>query len=174
MIKNYEETLGYVLRDTRTGSAKAQKVQQQWALDMQRAMTTTSSTTKDKKIVKVESKPKTFGNGKDKNIERPESSGEWITLDPMSLFVGPKNRGLAEIYFDTVNVLKENVTKIDMALSICNSLKSKAAAAGGTSLVVSFVNDLPTKVVLKAVKGSGQKKYSMAFSFAVPSIAYSR
>lgn len=171
MIKNYEETLGYILRDTRTGSSKVQKVQQQWALDMQRAMTTTSA--KDKNIVKKEeSKPKMFGNGKDKNIEKPEATGEWITLDPMSLFVGPKIRGLAEIYFDTVNVLKENVTKINMALSICSSLKAKAAAAGGTSLVVSFINDLPTKVVLKAIKDSGQKKYSMAFSFAVPSIIY--
>jgi hypothetical protein len=170
MIKSYEETLGYILRDTKTGGSKVQKVQQQWALDMQRAMTSPSA--KDKNIVKQESKPKTFGNGKDKNLEKPEAVGEWINLDAMSLFVGPKNRGLAEIYFDTVNILKENVTKINMALSICSTLKAKAAAASGASLVVSFVNDLPTKVVLKAVKDAGQKKYSMAFTFAVPSITY--
>jgi hypothetical protein len=171
MIKNYEETLGYILRDTRTGSAKVQKVQQQWALDMQKAMTTTAA--KDKNVMKrEESKPKMFGNGKDKNNEKSEASGEWITLEPMSLFVGPKARGLAEIYFDTVNILKENVIKINMALSVCSSLKAKAASAGGTSLVVSFVDDLPTKVVLKAIKDGGQKKYSMAFTFAVPSLAY--
>jgi len=171
MIKNYEETLGYILRDTKGASAKGQKVQQKWALDMQRAITTPGSN--DKKMVKKdEGKPRTFGNGKGKDNETPESIGEWISLDPMSLFVGPKNRGLAEIYFDAVNLLKENVSKINMALSVCSSLRARASAASSTSLVVSFVNDLPAKIVLKPVKDSEQKKYSMAFSFAVPSMAY--
>lgn len=171
MIKNYEETLGYILRDTKAASVKGQKVQQQWALDMQRAIAIPSA--KDNKIVKKEeNKPKMFGNGRDKNNEKPESSGEWITLEPMSLFVGPKNKGLAEVYFDAINLLKENVGKLNTALSVCSSLRARAAAASSTSLVVSFVNDLPTKIVLKSMKGSEQKKYSMAFTFAVPSMIY--
>lgn len=173
MIKNYEETLGYILRDTKAASVKGQKVQQQWALDMQRAIAIPSA--KDNKIVKKEeNRPKMFGNGKDKNNEKPESSGEWITLEPMSLFVGPKNKGLAEVYFDAINLLKENVGKLNTALSVCSSLRARAAAASSTSLVVSFVNDLPTKIVLKSMKGSEQKKYSMAFTFAVPSMIYNR
>ena len=108
-IKKYEETLGYILRDVKPTSLKSQKVQQQWALEMQRAM---SAAATDRKILKKdEGKPKRFdnGNGKDK----PEGAGEWISLDPMSLFIGPKNIGLAEIYFDTINVLKENIAKIN-------------------------------------------------------------
>ena len=173
MIKNYEETLGYILRDTKAASVKGQKVQQQWALDMQRAIAVPSA--KDNKIVKKEeNRSKMFGNGKDKNNEKPESSGEWITLEPMSLFVGPKNKGLAEVYFDAINLLKDNVGKLNTALSVCSSLRARAAAASSTSLVVSFVNDLPTKIVLKSMKGSEQKKYSMAFTFAVPSMIYNR
>jgi hypothetical protein len=170
MIKKYEETLGFILRDSKPTSAKSQKVQEKWALEMQRAMTTTAMAAKSKQIVKKEeNKPKMFGNGKD-NEDKPESSGEWISLDPMSLFIGQKNRGLAEIYFDTINILRDNVAKINSALSVCSALKAKAATAGSTSLVVSFINDIPTKVLLKPVRDDGSKKYTMAFSFAVPSI----
>jgi hypothetical protein len=62
------------------------------------------------------------------------------------------------------------VAKINSALSVCSALKAKAATAGSTSLVVSFVNDIPTRVMLKPVRDDGSKKYTMAFSFAVPSM----
>jgi hypothetical protein len=172
MIKKYEETLGYILRDSKPASAKAQKVQEKWALDMQRAMASSAKTANAKIPAKKEEKkpsPKMFGKGKDKDGEKQESSPEWISLDPMSVFVGPKNKGLAEIYFDTVNVLRDNVSKINLALSICSTLKAKAASAGSASLVVSFVNDIPTKVLLKSIDDGAAKKYAMAFSFAVPS-----
>jgi hypothetical protein len=172
MIKKYEETLGYILRDTKPTSLKTQKVQQEWAVEMQRALTSRSTAAKDTKMVKKEeSKPKLFGNGngKGKQNERPEGSGEWINLDPMSLFIGPKSQGLAEIYFDTINVLKENIDKINSALSVCTALKAKATSAGSTSLVVSFINDIPTKVQIHSSKDN-KKKYAMAYSFAVPSM----
>lgn len=172
MIKKYEETLGYILRDTKPASAKTQKVQEKWALDMQRAMASSAKAANSKVAAKKEEKkpsPKMFGKGKDKDGEKQESSLEWISLDPMSVFVGPKNKGLAEIYFDTVNVLRDNVNKINLALSICSTLKAKAASAGSASLIVSFVNDIPTKVLLKSADDGGAKKYAMAFSFAVPS-----
>jgi len=173
MIKKYEETLGFILRDNKPTSTKTQKVQEKWALEMQRAITPTAAAAKGKQMAKKnEGKPKMFGNGngKDKDKDMLESSGEWIPLDPMSLFIGQKNRGLAEIYFDTINMLRDNVAKINSALSVCSALKAKAATAGSTSLVVSFVNDIPTKVLLKPVRGDGSKKYTMAFSFAVPSM----
>jgi hypothetical protein len=173
MIKKYEETLGYILRDTRAVSPKTQKVQEKWAQDMQRAMASSAKATAGKVAAKKEEKkspPKMFGKGKGKDSEKEnENSLEWIALDPMSIFVGPKNKGLAEIYFDTINVLRENISKINLALSICSTLKAKAASAGSASLIVSFVNDIPTKVLLKSADDGKDKKYTMAFSFAVPS-----
>jgi hypothetical protein len=192
MIKNYEETLGYLLRDTKAGGKGQQKVQQRWALEMQRAMaaspTATAKNSGNNIVKKQESKPKMFGiskdskkmfgfgNGKDSNKdnknEKPEASGEWINLDQLSLFIGPKNRGLAEVYFDAINLLKENVAKLNTAISVCSALRAKSSTAGSTSIVVSFANDLPTKIVLKPAKDSERKKYALAFSFAIPSIAY--
>jgi len=171
MIKKYEETLGYILRDTKPTSLKTQQVQHQWAVEMQRSLTAKSAATRDTKMVKKEDgKPKLFGNGngKDKQNEKPEN-GEWIILDPMSLFIGPKNQGLAEIYFDTINVLRENIAKINSALSVCIALKAKATSTGTTSLIVSFINDIPTKVQIQSSKDN-KKKYTMAYSFAVPSM----
>lgn len=161
MIKSYEDTLGYLLRDTKAASGKGQKIQQKWALEMQRAMT--APTAKDGNIVRKDNgKLNTYGNGngngngkgKDNKDEKPEVAGEWVNIDPISLYIGPKNRGLAEIYFDAVNLLKENVAKLTMAISVCSSLRARSSAAGSTSLVVSFVNDLPTRVVLKPAKDS--------------------
>ncbi|TLX99927.1 MAG: hypothetical protein E6K92_09895 [Thaumarchaeota archaeon] len=171
MIKKYEETLGYILRDTKPTSLKTQQVQHQWAVEMQRSLTAKSAATRDTKMVKKEDgKPKLFGNGngKDKQNEKSEN-GEWIILDPMSLFIGPKNQGLAEIYFDTINVLRENIAKINSALSVCIALKAKATSTGTTSLIVSFINDIPTKVQIQSSKDN-KKKYTMAYSFAVPSM----
>ena len=170
MIKKYEETLGYILRDTKPTSLKTQQVQHQWAVEMQRSLTAKSAATNTKMVKKEDGKPKLFGNGngKDKQNEKPEN-GEWIILDPMSLFIGPKNQGLAEIYFDTINVLRENIAKINSALSVCIALKAKATSTGTTSLIVSFINDIPTKVQIQSSKDN-KKKYTMAYSFAVPSM----
>ena len=170
MIKKYEETLGYILRDTKPTSLKTQQVQHQWAVEMQRSLTAKSAATNTKMVKKEDGKPKLFGNGngKDKQNEKPEN-GEWINLDPMSLFIGPKNQGLAEIYFDTINVLRENIAKINSALSVCIALKAKATSTGTTSLIVAFINDIPTKVQIQSSKDN-KKKYTMAYSFAVPSM----
>jgi hypothetical protein len=162
LIKKYEETLGGILRETsRTANPKAQKVQEKWALDMQQAL----ASAKDKKVGKAPPPKKPASNPKEKQ-EAP--AGEWVALDPMSVFVGAKSRGMAEIYFDTINVLRENTGKINLALSICNTLKAKAATSGSASLIVSFVNDIPTKMVLKPADENMAKKYSMTFNFAVP------
>lgn len=188
MIKKYEETLGSILRDTRPSTTaaannpKTLKNKEKWIQEMEQAL---SATVKDKsKATKVVAAAKKedkssagsssgrllFGGGKGKEKQQDPSLGEWILVDPMSIFVGPKNRGLAEIYFETINVLRESVGKINLALSICNALKAKAASAGNASLVVSFVNDIPTKVVLKPNDdNSASKKYTMAFNFTVPS-----
>lgn len=175
MIKKYEETLGFILRDTKPTSKKTQKVQENWALEMQRTLSKTTAAAKSTQLAKKEEpKPKLpFGIGgksKEKEQAKPDSSGEWVSLDPLSLFIGQKNRGLAEIYFDTINILRENLNKINSAISVCSALRAKAATAGSTSLVVAFVNDIPTKVMLKPLRDGTTKKYTMAFSFAVPTM----
>lgn len=168
MIKKYEETLGYILRDIKQPRSKTQKVQEKWAADMQRAMASSAKTAKvTKKEEKKSPAPKLFGKAKED--KKQENVLEWITLDPMSVFIGQRNKGLAEIYFETINALRENTNKINLALSICSTLKAKAASAGSASLIVSFVNDVPTKVLLKSTNEGGVKKYSMTYSFAVPS-----
>ena len=166
MIKNYEETLGFILRDTRPSTTKNQQLQQKWSEEMQQALSAKDEKAKPGMGKKDDGK-KMFGGGKDKD---DPSLGEWVLLDPMSVFVGPKNKGMAEIYFDTINMLRDNLGKLNLALSICGAVKAKAAMSGNTSLLVAFVNDIPTKVVLRSSDETMAKKYSMSFSFAVPSM----
>jgi hypothetical protein len=166
MIKNYEETLGFILRDTRPSTIKGQQTQDRWSAEMQQALSGADEKTKPGMHRKDDGK-KMFGGNKEK---RDPSLGEWVALEPVSIFVGPKNKGMAEVYFDTVNMLKENVGKLNMALSICSAVKAKAAMSGNTSLLVSFVNDIPTKIVLRSSDEAQAKRYGMSFSFAVPSM----
>ena len=166
MIKNYEETLGFILRDTRPSTIKSQQAQDRWSAEMQQALNGPEEKSKPGMQKKDDGK-KMFGGNKEK---RDPSMGEWVALDPVSIFVGPKNKGMAEVYFDSINLLKENVSKLNMALSICSAVKAKAAMSGNTSLLVSFVNDLPSKIVLRSSDESQAKKYAMSFSFAVPSL----
>jgi len=165
MIKSYEETLGFILRDTRPSTIKNQQLQQKWSEEMQQALDAKEEPTKPGAGKKDDGKKMFGGKGKG-----DPSLGEWVSLDPISVFVGPKNKGMAEIYFETINMLKENVGKINLALSICGAVKAKAAMSGNTSLLVSFVNDIPTKVVLRSSEETMTKKYAMSFSFAVPAM----
>ena len=164
MIKSYEETLGFILRDTRPSTIKNQQLQQKWTEEMAEALNAKEEA--PKQGAKKDDGKKMFGS---KGKGDP-SLGEWVSLDPISIFVGPKNKGMAEIYFETINMLRENIGKITQALSICGAVKAKAAMSGNTSLLVSFVNDIPTKVVLRSSEETMTKKYAMSFSFAVPSM----
>jgi hypothetical protein len=166
MIKSYEETLGFILRDTRPSTIKNQQLQQKWSEEMQQALNAKEENTKPGMGKKDDGK-KMFGSSKGKG---DPSLGEWVLLDPMSVFVGPKNKGMAEIYFDTINMLRDSIGKLNLALSICGAVKAKAAMSGNTSLLVSFVNDIPTKVVLRSSEETMTKKYAMSFTFAVPSL----
>ena len=165
MIKSYEETLGFILRDTRPSTIKSQQLQERWSDEMQQALNAKEEAKPG--MQKKDDGKKMFGGNKGKG---DPSLGEWVLLDPMSVFVGPKNKGMAEIYFDTINMLRENIGKINLALSICGAVKAKAAMSGNTSLLVAFVNDIPTKIVLRSSEETMTKKYAMSFSFAVPSL----
>ena len=155
MIKSYEETLGFILRDTRPSTIKNQQLQQKWSEEMQQALNAKEENTKPGMGKKDDGK-KMFGSSKGKG---DPSLGEWVLLDPMSVFVGPKNKGMAEIYFDSINMLRDSIGKLNLALSICGAVKAKAAMSGNTSLLVSFVNDIPTKVVLRSSEETMTKKY---------------
>ena len=165
MIHNYEETLGFILRDTRPSTMKNQQLQQKWTEEMQDALNSRQDKNGASMGKKDEGKKKHGGKDKD-----DPSLGEWVTLEPMSVFVGPKNKGMAEIYFDAINMLRDNLGKLNLALSICGAVKAKAAMSGNASLLVSFVNDIPAKMVLRSSDETMAKKYSMSFSFAVPSM----
>ncbi|MCI0565456.1 MAG: hypothetical protein MN733_43885, partial [Nitrososphaera sp.] len=80
MIKNYEETLGFVLRDTKPSSLKSQQLQQKWAEDMQQALSANDPRNKPMPGKKDDGK-KTFGSSKEKHNP---AAGEWVALDPMS------------------------------------------------------------------------------------------
>ena len=166
MVKSYEETLGFILRDTRPSSIKNQQTWQKWSDEMQEALEEREDNARPGMGRKDEGKKK-FG-GKDKG---DPALGEWVALEPMSVFIGPRNKGMAEIYFETINMLRENIGKLNLALSVCSAVKAKAAMSGNASLLVSFVNDIPTKMVLRSVEDTAAKKYAMSFSFAVPSMA---
>jgi hypothetical protein len=167
MIKSYEETLGFILRDTRPSTVKSQQMQQRWSEEMQQALNAEEEKPKQGLAMKKDDNKKMFGGNKGKG---DPALGEWVALEPMSVFVGPRNKGMAEIYFDTINMLRDNLGKITMALSICGAVKAKAAMSGNTSLLVSFVNDVPSKIVLRSAEDTQVKKYAMSFSFAVPSL----
>lgn len=161
MVKSYEETLGFILRDNRPSSNKSQ-VWQKWSEEMQEAMEEKQENSRPGMGKKDEGK-KMFG-GKDK---ADPALGEWVMLEPMSVFIGPKNKGMAEIYFETINMLKDNIGKLNLALSVCSAVKAKAAMSGNASLLVAFVNDIPTKLVLRSSDETSAKKYAMSFTFAV-------
>lgn len=184
-IKKYEETLGYLLRDTSQTNSKNQKIQTRWALEIQRSIATRTNANgkspaavtiakkipKDNHVSTFPLSSKLFNNVRSKDNNEKEESSEWIQLEPISIFIGAKNKGLAELYFDTINTLKEDVIKINSALAICSTLKVKAASAGSASLMVSFINDIPARVMFNSSKDGESKKYTMAFSFAVPSVS---
>ena len=151
--KKYEEILGGILRDTKTGGS-SKKVQDRWVYDIKESLA--AKDPKERQQIKKES-------SKDKQAH---GTGEWVMLDPLSIFVGMKNRGIAELYFEVISELRESVSKITMAIAVVAKLKLKATTGANGSLIVSFANDVPKKVVLKS-GGQAAEKYSVVYNFAI-------
>ena len=151
-LRKYEELLGGILRDSKSTSSK--KVQEKWVYEIQASM--------EQKNGKTAKQHKEDGKAKSQNM----GTGEWVMLDPLSVFVGHKNRGIAELYFEVITELRETVSQLTLATSVVAKLKLKASSMGNNSLLVSFVRDVPNKVVLKPAAKSAER-YSVVYNFAL-------
>jgi hypothetical protein len=179
LLQTYEQVLGKILRAPPEDGSDAQNDRQEWAQEIRISLAGRGNSSikdkgkdKEKKSDKANEKDKkqislfkSFGKEKGKQAE--EDSANWIQLDPISIFVGKKNKGLAELYFDSVNQLKESLGRIEKAISICDILKARTTMGSNVSIIVSFVNDIPVKVVLKQKDKSELKKYSFTSDFMV-------
>jgi hypothetical protein len=96
---------------------------------------------------------------------------DWIDFDPFSIFIGAEVKGMAELYFDVINQVDETVRKLELAMNTLQTLKGKATSSGSVALIVSMVNDIPTKVVVKPAAANASGKTVASFSFALPAAA---
>jgi hypothetical protein len=154
--RKYEEILGGILRDSKTG-ASSKKMQDRWIYEIQQSLAAKDPKAHQQLLKKESSKDK-----------QALGTGEWVMLDPLSVFVGMKSRGIAELYFDVISELREILSKISLAISVVTKLKLKASTMGNSSLIVSFANDIPNKIVLKTNK-QAIEKYSVVYNFAIAS-----
>jgi hypothetical protein len=153
----YREALGEIMR---SGEGKDDK----WSQEMMAALGGGKAAPGGEKPKKnTKDKPKVFGDKK----ENPAATAGWAAFDPFSVFVGQGASGTAELYFDAINQIDETARKIQLSIDILGALRSRIAAPGSVSLLVSFVNDVPSKVILRPGT-EGSKKKSWAFSFSVP------
>ncbi|MEM3159427.1 MAG: hypothetical protein QXJ74_01455 [Nitrososphaera sp.] len=170
------EALGNLLRER-----QGQKEEEQWSQQISQALSgnTAGPAEKDAKEKKggmfgskqkgsmLGDKPKKekgsmFGGGK------PKAQTDWVSFDPFAVFVGQESKGMAELYFEAINSLDESAKRIELALATLATLKGKAAAAGNVSAVVSFINGVPAKVMLKPAQEGRSKKKKIEYSFSVP------
>lgn len=147
----YREFLGEVMRSTSSDDNK-------WSQEMSAAL----AGGEPKKTAKE--KPKVFGGSKK---EKAESVQGWVSFDQLSVFTGQGASGTAELYFEAINHLDDTARRLQLSIDILGTLRSRLAAPGSISLVVSFINDVPSKMILKPAP-SDIKKKSWAFSFSVP------
>lgn len=160
-IHRYEEVLGDILRDSGSsdsGEKGKANTNEQWAQDIRHAL--------DAKDAKPKTKPK----GSDKKQKHGDNLEEWIQLDPFSVFVGRHNRGIAELYFETISQLKADLVRVNSATELVGRLKVKATSTGKAALTVSILNGVPSKIVVRT-GGQESKKFSIAVRVEVPAIA---
>ena len=153
-IRRYEEVLGDVLREFKPNQSKG-KVQEQWAQNIRQAL--------NSKDAKRKNKPVKLG----KNQKDADSAEEWVSLDPVSVFIGRTGRGTAELYFEAINQLREDLSKLNSAISMATRLKTKSSSAGSAALLVSMINDIPNKIVVKA-SSDEKKRFSISCELVVP------
>ncbi len=174
----YRGMLGEYLR-----KRQGQKEEEQWSQEIAQALSGNTAGPAEKKDTK-EKKGGLFGGGKKKEnpaSDKPkEKKGsmfggnkaktptDWVSFDPFAVFVGQESKGVAELYFEAINSLDEIAKKTEVALSTLATLKGKAASAGNVSAVVSFINGVPAKVILKQATDGQKKRKKMEFSFDVP------
>lgn len=177
---DYREMLGEYLR-----KRQGQKDEEQWSQEISQALSGNPAGPDEKKGAK-EKKGGMFGGGKTKEKGslfggqpkkekgsifgggKPKAPTDWVSFDPFAVFVGQESKGVAELYFEAINNLDEIAKKTEVALATLGTLKGKAASAGNVSAVVSFINGVPVKVILKHAAAGQKKRKKLEFSFSVP------
>ncbi len=154
------ETLGDVLR---AGGAEQAGEKDTWAQEMTAAL---SGGGKEKPEPKEgQKKIKLFGEKK-----KSEASSGWIAFDPFSVRIGQEPRGIAELYFEAINQMDETARKIELALAVIDTLKAKAPHSAEISVVASFINDVPSKVIVKQLAQGKSAKARIVADFTIPSV----
>lgn len=178
----YREILGEYLR-----KRQGQKEEEQWSQEISQEISQALSgnagrpaekDAKEKKGGMFGSKQKEKGGlfgdkpKKEKGSmfggNKTKAPADWVSFDPFSVFVGQESKGVAELYFEAINSLDEIAKKTEVALATLGTMKGKAASAGNVSAVVSFINGVPVKVILKHAAEDQKKRKKIEFSFAVP------
>ena len=95
--------------------------------------------------------------------DKPAPDAGWVLFDPFSVFVGQGVNGQAELYFDAINQLDDTTRKLKLAIDILETLRAKASAPAGVSMTVSFVNDVPSRMILKPAETGAFKKKELDF-----------
>jgi hypothetical protein len=152
----YREALGEIMRSGKAGDEK-------WSQEISAALSGAEKPKQQQQQLKKTAIPKMLAK---KKKDSPAPDPGWVLFDPFSVFVGQGINGQAELYFDAINQLDDTAKKLKMAIDVLDTLRAKVAAPGGVSMTVSFVNDIPTRIMLRPVAAGGRKK-SWAFSFAV-------
>ena len=147
----YREVLGEIMRSSQAGYKK-------WSQEMAAAISGAEKPKQQKK----NAMPRMLAKKKD----GPAPDPGWVLFDPFSVFVGQGVNGQAELYFDAINQLDDTAKKLKLAIDVLDTLRAKAAAPGSVSMTVLFVNDVPSRIMLRPAADGGRKK-SWTFSFAV-------
>lgn len=153
---SYREALGDILRSV--GPEQAEK--DAWAQEMTSAL---GGGAKEEEPKEGAKKIKLFGEKK-----KEQASPGWIAFDPLAVRVGQEPRGLAELYFEAINQMDEAARKIELALAVVDTLKAKAPQSADISIVASFINDVPGKVVIRQAARKNAKARLVA-DFVIPS-----
>jgi hypothetical protein len=155
---SYREALGDILRSVRPEEAEKDT----WAQEMTSVL---GGGAKEKEEPKEGAKKiKLFGEKK-----KAESSPGWIAFDPLAVRVGQEPRGLAELYFEAINQTDEAARKTELALAVVDTLKAKAPQSADVSVIASFINDVPGKVIIKQAARGKNAKTRLVVDFVIPS-----
>lgn len=151
------ESLGEILR------SKPDTKDDKWAQEYNQALAGAGG--------KKASKPSKKEDKKSDGGKKGEQDLDWIDFDPFSIFIGAEIKGMAELYFDVINQVDDTIRKLELAMTTLETLKGKATSSGGVALIVSLVNDVPTKIVVKPAASSASGKTVVSVSFALPAAA---
>jgi hypothetical protein len=167
-VARYRETLGGIMRAAQAGSDKGRD--EKWLQEMKGALDASdgkSNKNKKRRQNDAVEKSRGFFSKEKKRQHNQEDVESWVAFDPFSVFVGDDPAGAAEVYFEAINHLEDTANKIQTALHVMTTIRSRAASPGGVSLVASFVGGAPSKIIIKPASASGKK--SVKIDLAIPS-----